>query len=81
MNNPFDALDSIFQATWALKVVDLHKLELPSISWTGLDHGVAFGEGAGCAADAETAGEERVDDVGADEARCAGDEDELAFHV
>lgn len=45
---------------------------------TGFKHSLAFGQRPSGAADSEASSQEVVDDVGADEARRARDEDELS---
>jgi hypothetical protein len=61
-----------------VKVVDLHKVELSGVLRPGLDHGLAFSQGPGRAAHPDAPAEQLVDDMGTDEAGCAGDKDVLS---
>lgn len=78
VNDGVDALDRLAEVARVLEVVDLDKVEALGVLGAGGEHGLALGGGAGGAPDPQAAGEEGVDDVGADEARGPGDEDVLA---
>lgn len=64
-----------------IKVIDLDKVELAGVLRPGLDHGLALSKGPGCATDSDAPAEQLVDDMGADEAGCAGDKDVLSVLV
>ena len=82
VNDSIDALDSLIEIAWALKVVNLHKVEVLRILRPGLEHSIALGRSTGGAPDLEAPGQEGVHDVRANKARGSSDENVLAkYHV
>jgi hypothetical protein len=83
VDNAVDALDGLikhahFLGVNLVKVADLDKVELAGVLWPGFDHGVALGHRAGRTPDSDAPAEQLVDDMGADEAGGAGDQDVLS---
>jgi hypothetical protein len=81
MYDPINPPNSHLKTPRLLKIVNLDEFEAVLMLRAGLQHCGAFGGGACCTPHSQAASEEGVDDVCADEAGCAGDENGVDFHL
>ena len=72
MNDAINIFDGCGKHSSLFKVVGLDEVESVCVLRPRPLHGLGLGWGSGRAPDAKSAREQDVDDVGTDEARCAG---------